>query len=411
MCVFFAMAEATRSKTGAKAKGEEQTEARVTGEHRKEKVKATLSPEHLKHVSEQAKKAETKANKEAQLQALRAPELTAKVLQQKGLTASKEQQTEHKAATSTSNKGTPPRTASFSLATPAPEQDTEQPRLTSPTPMQTEVPPLQVPDWPFLGATDAPAVKGSVASSSGQVRQDPTLTALERLLAPLTAKLDNLALNAVTKTDLTRLQEDLKEHTKQTVDAAVAPVQAEVQQLSTRVTKLESGTSSGEAGKLLDALDPAHKRVDFVGFRESDSADQRLKAMEEYLAKFPSCKPLALGNYYTGPYNARTLTKAGYAEYTDADAAKASLKQLKGDFESNGVKVTVKAALPKKNLTRNWALRKAEELLKKDTPNKVVKLVWSERRVTVNDVPSFKQDKSELRGSFCPPYTHLQLPN
>ena len=57
------------------------------------------------------------------------------------------------------------------------------------------------------------------------------------------------------------------------VQAAVQPVRVEVQELSARVKKLEGSKDGGAAGKLLDALDPAHKRVDFVGFRETDTAD------------------------------------------------------------------------------------------------------------------------------------------
>ena len=55
-------------------------------------------------------------------------------------------------------------------------------------------------------------------------------------------------------------------------------------------------------------------------------------------------------------------------------------------------------------------MRKAEELLKAAAPQKTVKLEWPERRVTVDGVPAFVQDKVELRGCFQPPFANLSLP-
>ena len=71
----------------------------------------------------------------------------------------------------------------------------------------------------------------------------------------------------------------------------------------------------------------------------------------------------------------------------------------------------VKAALTATNKQRNWALRKAEELLKAAEPEAKVELAWPERAVKVNGEKAFSQDKTDTRGSFLPPFTKLSLPN
>ena len=60
----------------------------------------------------------------------------------------------------------------------------------------------------------------------------------------------------------------------------------------------------------------------------------------------------------------------------------------------------MKAALTKTNKERNWALRKADELLKAAAPTAKVELKWDQRCVNVDAVPAFGQDKVELRGSL-----------
>ena len=86
------------------------------------------------------------------------------------------------------------------------------------------------------------------------------------------------------------------------------------------------------------------------------------------------------------------------------------MKAAKGELEVHGQKLKVKAALTQTNKERNWALRKAEELLKGAASQKAVKLEWAERLVKVDGVPAFVQDKVELRGCFQPPFANLSLP-
>ena len=60
---------------------------------------------------------------------------------------------------------------------------------------------------------------------------------------------------------------------------------------------------------------------------------------------------------------------------------------------------------------RNWALKKAEELLKAAAPDGTVEVLRKpERKVTVNSVTAFFQPPHVPRGSFEGQYSHLQLP-
>ena len=64
------------------------------------------------------------------------------------------------------------------------------------------------------------------------------------------------------------------------------------------------------------------------------------------------------------------------------------------------------------NQTRNWALFKAEELIKEDSSSrgKEVKVNITSREVKVDGVLAFNQDETDLRGSFLGSFIHLQLP-
>ena len=86
------------------------------------------------------------------------------------------------------------------------------------------------------------------------------------------------------------------------------------------------------------------------------------------------------------------------------------MKVAKGEFKSGDQKLTVKAAKRKLNKQRDWPLRKAEALLKSSATNRLVKLEWSDRNVTVDGIPAFVQQRNDLRGTFADPFATIQLP-
>ena len=95
-----------------------------------------------------------------------------------------------------------------------------------------------------------------------------------------------------------------------------------------------------------------------------------------------------------GPKNDRSLTNRGFIEFQSEFQAKAFLDHVgKGSKVklSTGVDVAFKAEVTKINQSRNWALFKAEELIKADTHarGKDVNVSITKREVKVDGVLAF----------------------
>ena len=71
-----------------------------------------------------------------------------------------------------------------------------------------------------------------------------------------------------------------------------------------------------------------------------------------------------------------------------------------------------KFALTDFNKQRNWALRKAEELIKAEpaATNKRVAINFSARVVKVDSSTAFEQGRDESRGTFMGAFSALTLP-
>ena len=69
--------------------------------------------------------------------------------------------------------------------------------------------------------------------------------------------------------------------------------------------------------------------------------------------------------------------------------------------------LTLKAAKTKINLERDWALRKAEELIKAASKSGTVKLDFKTRVVTVDGTEAFAQSSDDLGGTFLAPFAGL----
>ena len=101
------------------------------------------------------------------------------------------------------------------------------------------------------------------------------------------------------------------------------------------------------------------------------------------MSQFPSID-FTVGHFFKGPRNARVLSKVSYVEFISEDARSAFLHKVGGESAHvGGTHVKIKNALTKVNAARNFALRQAEEKLKKDPRclNSEVKAVWSKPRV------------------------------
>ena len=116
-----------------------------------------------------------------------------------------------------------------------------------------------------------------------------------------------------------------------------------------------------------------------------------------------------------GPKNDRSLSNRGIVEFPNEAAAQRFLDHVGKNSTaklSTGAEIKFKKDKTKINQSRDWAIHKAEELIKND-PNargKEVKVDFRLREVKVDSVLAFNQAETDLRGSFRTPYNHLKLP-
>ena len=236
-------------------------------------------------------------------------------------------------------------------------------------------------------------------------RTDSVLAAI----AALSARFDTLA----TKDDLTTLRTDLEKHTRDTVSAAVDPVRQEVQQLQARVRSLETADKAG-TWKEKDRADPARKQVAVLGWPEQLEAGQRLEQLEKLVKeKLPDFRPVTYSNEYKGPYTNRRLGKAVYVHLATEDEARNLVKAAKDREvapEVGGSKLRLVPAKTARFKQRDWALSKAEELLKESAEGRAVEVQKKERTVKVGGVVAFKQEKDDAKGNFVGSFSHLTLP-
>jgi len=163
----------------------------------------------------------------------------------------------------------------------------------------------------------------------------------------------------------------------------------------------------------MDKLDPAKKRIVFIGFPDDVQADVRIQKIEDVIKSHASSYRIAdSGCFYSGPYNNRKITKVAYVEFGSQDTAKKVLDKLsKTELNVNGTKITIKPARTMLNGQRNQSLQSAEELIKASpiAIGKEIQIDWKVRQVTVDGYPAFIQDKGQRAGSFSATYNALQI--
>ena len=79
---------------------------------------------------------------------------------------------------------------------------------------------------------------------------------------------------------------------------------------------------------------------------------------------------------------------------------------------SKAVELTMKPAISKINLKRNYNLREAEKRIKDSSHavDMIISIDWKERFVKADSVVAFSQSSSELGGSFKFLFNTLRLP-
>ena len=171
-----------------------------------------------------------------------------------------------------------------------------------------------------------------------------------------------------------------------------------------------------ELQSAVNKLDPALRRVAFIGWPENMSAEKRVEMMHEFgKEKYKNFTPTDVGHDFTGPYNHRKLSTASWIEFPNCDTAKDFFKHIeKEDFKVDGTSIKIKFARTQFQKKRNYAMRKAEELLKghPKTGSNVVTTEWKitdskDRRILVNGVLAFSQAPYDGTGTFLSPFLDL----
>ena len=176
----------------------------------------------------------------------------------------------------------------------------------------------------------------------------------------------------------------------------------------------EGGAAQGTNWKEKDKNDPARKQVAVLGWPEGLAAERRLNELEAWVKeRLGNHRALTYSNEYKRPYSDRKLGKAAYINFASEDEARHLVKAVKEsglELKVQERKLKVVQAKTARSKQRDWALRKAEELLKTARPQAKVEVVWKERQVTVDTKAAFTQEKEDFRGSFSGSFAHLALP-
>ena len=82
------------------------------------------------------------------------------------------------------------------------------------------------------------------------------------------------------------------------------------------------------------------------------------------------------------------------------------------ECKCDGATIAVKPALTKLNAARNYACRKAEELIRAvpGTDKRKVEFKSKERKIQVDGADAFEQGRDEPGGTFVGEFAHLCLP-
>ena len=155
-----------------------------------------------------------------------------------------------------------------------------------------------------------------------------------------------------------------------------------------------------------DKHDQAYQRISFTKFPDNTSDDAKVAAITTFMQKnFKENKFIYIDHFNP---------KASFVHFGTPKAAKAVMDKLKGKAVDGFAGVKVKPALTAIDLSRNYALFKAEELIKGD-PKSAGKTIETrmgkDRGVYVSDIAAFAQkERFEPKGSFEGEFVHLRLP-
>jgi len=182
-----------------------------------------------------------------------------------------------------------------------------------------------------------------------------------------------------------------------------------ITELAAKFDALKQQFDSGSLGGFKrDKFDPAFIRVRFTGFANSVSDDAKLQAIEQFMKNHFADIRVVHSDHFN--------KKASFIQLATPRIAKIVLDRVKEQKLKLGgfTDVKISQALPVVDVSRNWSLYKAEELVKADpsTSGKSVEVkTGNDRGVYVAGTAAFLQAaRHDPRGNFVGDYVHLKLP-
>ena len=149
----------------------------------------------------------------------------------------------------------------------------------------------------------------------------------------------------------------------------------DLMKLEERISTLEqNGVASPDLTffkRQLDALDPAQKCLGVIGLKSSDVATCSTEIQQFFQTHFNTlASSLHIEHIMKGPANDKKLGQVALVHFSSKSTKDSTLKLIidqKLEFkDSTGHVCKIDHAKTKRQLHRNWAVRKAEELLKKE---------------------------------------------
>ena len=172
----------------------------------------------------------------------------------------------------------------------------------------------------------------------------------------------------------------------------------------------------------------AHVQVCFKGF-SADTAVERADLIKSFMAShFPGNS--SSGEYIAcidtrmrGPWGSRTMSDESFVQFFTSEARERVMKAIiDGKLASNlasvkGAKLSVGRMRTDVHRSRDFAMRKAEELIRQKLSSKSVSLegvkyekTKESRKIVVNEQDAFVQERGNSFGAFAGEFTDLSLP-
>lgn len=273
------------------------------------------------------------------------------------------------------------------------------------------------PDLTAVGQAQSSNPRQDVHASNADPnrgKNDDSKSSLSEILSEIRGvnnRLDSMSDSMATKEDM----KTMMQQTKELISNAVDPIKDELHEIRSRLSTVESRSKSlvgldPDIFQMLQQFDGANKQVVFSNFASSISPTDRIRIIDEVMSNFGNFSEYKTGHIFTGPRNQRQISKFSYVEFQSSDIASQFLQAAKNSahLKIRDCELRLKASLTSVNRKRNWALRKAEEILKANS-HANTKIDWKERVVSCKDEIAFKQSKFDLTGTFVDQFSSLSL--